>query len=102
MGAALYTPGPSEAEAARFGLTVDEASGPPVEVWPDNLHTVNSFISLSTQWRVGMNGPTGLDYGAVPVVMRMAGIPRADWPEVFDGLRVMEDAALEAIRKQRK
>lgn len=54
---------------------------------------------MSTQWRVGMAGATGLDYGALPHVMRLSGVPRKNWPDVFDGVRIMEDAALETMRK---
>ena len=97
----LYAPQTSEAEAAAFGLTVEEASGPPVELWPDNLPAVNAFIAMSTQWRVGMNGATGLDYGVVPTVLRLAGVPRAEWAEVFDGLRTMEDEALKTMREKK-
>jgi hypothetical protein len=73
---------------------VEEASGPPVEVWPDNVPTISVFISMSTQWRVGMSGATGLDYTALPTVMRLTGVPAADRAEVFEGIRLMEDAAL--------
>lgn len=83
-------------------MTLEEASGPPIEVWPDNLAAVNVFICLSTQWRTGMTGPTGLDYAAIPEVMRMSSLPRSEWPEVFECIRVMEDAALEQIRKNAK
>jgi len=85
-------------EAAAFGLTVDEAGGPDVIVWPDNLPAVNCFIQLGTQWRVGMAGATGLDYAAVPFVMRTAGIPRAEWHDVFDSIRTLEAAALETMK----
>ena len=57
------------------------------------------FIAMSTQWRVGMSGATGLDYGALPGVLRMSGIARKDWAEVFEGVRVMEDAALQIMQK---
>lgn len=49
---------------------------------------------MSTQWRVGMSGATGLDYNALPVVMRMNGVRPADRASVFDGVRTMEDTAL--------
>jgi hypothetical protein len=83
-----------------FGLTVEEASGPPVEVWPDNSDAVNVFIASGTQWRSGPAGLTGLDYGVLPTVMRMVGVPRPKWPDVFDGIRTMEDAALERMRRK--
>lgn len=56
---------------------------------------------MDTQWRVGMNGATGLDYGVLPVVLRMVAVPRAMWAEVFDGVRVMETAALETMKKRK-
>lgn len=48
-----------------------------------------------------MAGPTGLDYAAVPVVLRLIDIPRSQWAGVFEDLRVMEDAALTQIRHLR-
>lgn len=76
--------------------------GPPVEVWPDIWPAVEVFRRLLTQWRVGMSGATGLDYSAVPFVLRMSGIPRADWPMVFEDLRSMESSALQKMREDRK
>ena len=49
-----------------------------------------------------MSGPTGLDYSAVQSVFRIMGVLRSDWPQVFDDLRIMEDAALEVMRKEKK
>ena len=60
------------------------------------------FIALSTQWRTGMSGATGLDYAAVPAVLRLCGVKRADEGTVFEGLRVMEDVALAAMRSAKK
>lgn len=78
-----------------------EASGPPVEVWPDNVVAVNVFIAMSTQWRTGYRGPTGLDYAVLPAVLRLTGVPADERAGVFDGLRAMEDAALETMRKSK-
>lgn len=99
---ALYTPGPTEEEAQAYGLTVEEASGPPVEVWPDNLEAVNVFIAMSTQWRIGMAGPTGLDYTALAHTMRLCGVKAADRASVFAEVRTLEDAALETLRAAKK
>jgi len=84
-----------------FGLTIEEASGPPVEVWPCAWPAVQAFGRLLTQWRVGMSGATGLDYAAVPVVFEMVGIDRAKWPDTFDDLRAMESAALQKMSEDR-
>lgn len=85
-----------------FGLTVEEASGETVELWPDNLLAVNAFIAMSTQWRVGMNGPTGLDYNALPLVLRSVGVKKKAQPEVFELVRVLEETALMQMRADRK
>jgi len=82
-------------------LTVEEASGPPVEVWPDNAPSLNVFIAMSTQWRVGMSGATGLDYAALPGVMRLIGVSAAERADVFDDIRIMEDAALGKMREDK-
>lgn len=66
-------------------------------MWPDNLPAVNVLIAVSTQWRAGMGGATGLDYNVLPAVFRMMNIPEADWPDTFECLRVLEDEALETL-----
>lgn len=81
-------------------MTVDEAT-PEVEVWPDNWQALQVLDGMATQWRVGANGATGLDYTALPVVLRMNAAPRSEWPELFECIRVMEGAALEKIREKK-
>ena len=56
---------------------------------------------MSTQWRTSMAGATGLDYSALQPVMRMSGIPRQQWPSVFESIRILEDAALETMRSKK-
>ncbi len=70
-----------------------------IEVWPENAKTVEVFCRMATQWNRGaMNGKiTGMRYEALPIVMRFAGVSRADWANVFTGVQVMERAALECI-----
>jgi hypothetical protein len=72
-----------------------------VEVWPENWPHVLLFEAMSTQWRVGPGGAIGLDYGVLPTVMRLEGVPRADWPEAFTALRILESAALEEMRTKK-
>ena len=77
---------------------MEEASGPAVEVFPDNWQTVNVYLAMATQWRVGMNGPVGLDYGPLlgrRGVMALCGVRRRDRRDVFNGIQVMESAALD-------
>ena len=71
-----------------------------VEVFPENWTAANVFQSLLTQWRLGFNGPVGLDYAVVPTVLNLHGIKRKKWEEIFHCLRVMEDEALVTIHKK--
>jgi hypothetical protein len=41
----------------------------------------------------------GLDYAAIPAVLQLTRVPRAEWPDIFRDLRVMEAAALDALHK---
>jgi len=60
------------------------------------------FTRLSTQWRVGPVGLIGLDYAALPVVMRMMAVPCGEWPALFDDLRTLEIETLRlSAAKQR-
>lgn len=86
-------------ELTAIGLTADDfEADDSVEVWPDNVAAVNLLIRMGTQWRVGMAGLIGLDYSALPAVLRLSGAPRSDWTGLFDDLQVLEGAALEQVR----
>jgi len=56
---------------------------------------------MMTQWRFGAAGPTGLDYTALPIVMDMRQVEKTAWSEIFDDVRIMERAALKAMRGRR-
>lgn len=66
---------------------------------PVNELPFGVFCAMDTQWRVGVTGPTGLDYGVLPTVLRLMGVQRSQWPRIWDALRVMERAALEAMHE---
>lgn len=70
-------------------------------MWPDNLPAVNVLISMATQWRVGMSGATGLDYNVLPSVFQLVGIPRKQWPDTFECIRVLEAEALAMMEESR-
>ncbi|WP_460100055.1 DUF1799 domain-containing protein [Pseudomonas sp. H3_C08] len=79
---------------AAFGMTLADIPEEEYEVWPDNWPAFLLFEAMSTQWRVGMGGATGLDYNALPPVASMLGMKRRDIPEVFHDIRVMEAEAM--------
>jgi len=75
----------------RHSITASAAVTP---VWPENEVPLAVFAALQTQWRMGMGGPTGLDYAAVPIVMELYQVTAEDRRQVFDDVRVMEGEAL--------
>lgn len=83
-----------------FGLLPEDVAPPPVEVWPCCVTAVNVFGSLSTQWRVGPAGATGLDYAALEPTLRLLAVPPDDWPALFEDVQTMERAALEEMRRE--
>lgn len=59
------------------------------------------FLSMSTQWRMGPNGPIGLDYAAIPAVMSLLNVKKKSRSRLFRDLQVIEYAALEEMSRQR-
>lgn len=79
---------------AALGLTLADVPDEEVEVWPDVWSALRLFEAMSTQWRTGMGGPSGLDYSIIPATALMLGIKRRDLPDIFPDLRIMEAEAL--------
>ncbi|MNT84881.1 hypothetical protein D3C72_2249720 [compost metagenome] len=72
-----------------LGLSRADLPEEEVEVWPDAWLAVRLFEAMSTQWRTGMRGASGLDYSIIPATASMLGIKRRDLPDIFPDLRVM-------------
>ena len=72
-----------------------------MEVWPDNHAAFNLFNTIGTQWRVGMGGATGLDYGAIYPLLDRIAQDAAEWMDLFDDLQVLERAALKQMSENR-
>lgn len=69
-------------------------------LWACNVPAWSLFQAVRTQWRVGVNGREGLDYGAVEIAMSRTGAPERDRDELFADLQVMEAAALDEWSKE--
>lgn len=70
-------------------------------VLPDNWDTVQAFISVQTQWKEGYAGPTGLDYNGVSFAFEMMGLKGTEKGRaIFEGLQLMEVAALKVFREK--
>lgn len=97
----MYEPTGSAEQLALFGLSPDDYDET-FEVWPDNWPSFLVMESMGTQWRTGVGGATGLDYGVLPSVMRLVGIPAKDRPGVFQDVRVMEAEAIAVMAEARE
>lgn len=71
-----------------------------VELWPENEQVIMLFSSLSTQWRVGMNGPTGLDYGVLYHKMNRMNLTPIEYEMLEADIRVVEREALAVMNKK--
>lgn len=68
-----------------------------VVLWDVNAEAFAVFNSMSTQWRAGMSGATGLDYTSLPIVMDLEGVDADDRKQVFRDVRTMEQEALKTM-----
>lgn len=73
-----------------------------IAVFPDVARAVDAFDALGTQWRTGFAGFTGLDYSAVEPTLRLLGVERSEWKQLFEDIRVMEAAALAQMHEDRE
>lgn len=86
---------------ALFGFSPEDYDET-IEVWPDNWPSFLVMDAMGTQWRTGACGATGLDYGVLPSVMRLVGVPPKDRPGVFQDIRVMESEAIAVMAQTRE
>lgn len=89
-------------EAAKFGFTAEEVAEPPVEIFPDNIQTVDLFISMLTQWRTGNGGPIGLDYNVLYRKLDRMKLSEQRYVELEEEIRTMEIVALTTMRAANK
>lgn len=73
-------------------------AAPPPEVWECNKKSWLLFLAMQTQWRVGMNGATGLDYTVLPIVARQIGIRLK--PPRFADIQAMEGEVLKVFAEK--
>lgn len=75
-------------------------------IWPEHVEIVRAFLTVCTQWRTVSAGGgmapmmplwIGLDYAAARVGLDAEGI--AITPELWRGLRVMEDEARNELNR---
>jgi hypothetical protein len=74
------------------------AANETIQVWPENWPAFALFASLCTQWRVSMNGPSGLDYLVLHRELDDLGLSGDERQQMKSDIREMERAALSAMR----
>ena len=95
----MYEPPASAAQLSMFGLSPDDCDDT-IEVWPDNWPCFCLFEAMSTQWRTGECGATGLDYTAIYDTASLTGLTRKATLKLFPDLRIMEAEAMLAMSEQ--
>lgn len=96
--AALYWQRPTAEQLAGTGLKPKHYVEPEVVVWPENWRAIEVFRRFSTQWRVGPAGPIGLDYGVIQYEATRMHLTDAEYDDLMEKIRVIEDAAMEVNR----
>jgi len=98
---ALYDKPPSAAELAEFGVRQEDF--PPViyTVWDENWPAFEMYLRYRTQWIQGPGGPTGLNYVPLSADLDRRGIYGEARESLIDGIRVIEDAVLAQVYKDR-
>ena len=96
----MFDSGPSDAELEAIGIRrEDVADNSVTEIWPENMLPFQVFNEISSQWRVGMNGPTALDQNFAFSYMDRMGLTHKKQLKVIRAIMVMEGAALKQMRK---
>ena len=91
-----------EEQLARYGLPeshLPEHVRRPADVvvWPEHEEAVMLFMLMSTQWRIGMSGRCGLDYGVLFSLMDLYDVKNRR--EALENLQIMEAHALQLFAK---
>ncbi len=70
-------------------------------LWPENVQAWACWQGVQTQWRVGMSGPTGLDYQGVSAYLDLQCIDPEPRRELFELLQACERTTLDVWAEQR-
>ncbi len=71
-------------------------------LWPENVAAWSAWCEVQTQWRVGMNGATGLDYSGVAAHLNEIGISGDERRTLWTSIRAAEAAVLGVWAERRQ
>lgn len=94
----MYQRMPTLQEMEAAGFLPEDYETDEVEVLPENWPAIELFSRVSTQWRVGALGATGLDYGVLYPLLDKAYPISNKWFQAFDDIRLMESEALAQMK----
>ena len=85
-----------------MGLFLEQPEPDPVlVVFDENIATLAVYLRLHlTQWRTGPGGLVGLDYGPLSFFLELEQVPKATWPEVVNGVQLMELEVPRLVRQK--
>jgi len=101
VGRALYERPPPDSFYAAMGFKPSDIPDEEVEVLPDNWEPFLLFNAMSTQWRTGANGVTGMDYNAIPIVVSSMDFEEPDMKVLLPAFRAMESSVLSYFEEER-
>jgi hypothetical protein len=82
-----------------WGVSPDDFAEEVVEIWPDCWPAVRFFEAVGPgAWSIGARGPVGIRPEAFREIRLALGINAAQWRDIYPDVRVLEQAALEAMR----
>lgn len=70
------------------------------ELWAENESALDLYCLFSTQWRVGMSGAVGLDYGPILHHLDRKGVSGDAYDDLMASIAVIERAAMEEFEKK--
>ncbi|MDB5847331.1 MAG: Protein of unknown function phage-related [Rhodoferax sp.] len=80
---------------------VRSAEAATVTIWLENLPVFDLFLNkMGDQWRVGMNGPVGLDHNVLFRHLDRMGLTADAWDVMFADIVTMERAALKKMSEK--
>lgn len=86
--------------AAVAGDSIDPVQE--VYLWPDNARAWDCWCGVQNQWRVGMQGASGLDYAGVRAWLLDEVPDEAERRDVWRGIQACEAEQLNVWAEQRQ
>lgn len=98
---ALYWQPPDPDELRAIGLTPEDFPPPEFRLWASNWPAIQFYTQVSTQWRTGMSGATGLDYNVIFHELDRKGLKPEDYDEMMASIRLIEETALHVLHEKK-